>query len=137
MTGLSFPIIQTSEPQNKNSDIKMARRDILTLKEKKEICQYKDGNPSCTLTKLIAYAFQQYGKRTTMSTLRRVLSKKASYLSLENATDTHKRIRTAKFPDLEQAMNTWCDQVTSQPLEAGPKLSLSVRSLVCISSPVQ
>ena len=93
----------------------MSKRDVLTLKDKKEICIFKEHNPQATLARLIEFVEQRFEKRTTHSTLRRVLVKKDSYLNLENAPDNHQRIRQAKHPQLEYRLNTWLDQVRKLP----------------------
>lgn len=85
---------------------------ILSLREKKAICEYRIRHPTAPLSKIVQYIEEKFDMRTTQSTVRRVLAVKEKYLAIKDPLPKHQRIRRAKCPELEEVLGQWYRKVS-------------------------
>lgn len=82
----------------------------LSLRQKKEICQYKADNPAITQGELAAHFSVEFKGKIGRSTISDILRNRDRWLSASSNDDNAKRFRQGKHPQLEQALFLWlCD----------------------------
>ena len=82
----------------------------LSLRQKKEICQYKAENPAITQGELAAHFSVEFKGKIGRSTISDILRNKDRWLSASSNDDNAKRFRQGKYPQLEHALFLWlCD----------------------------
>ena len=82
-------------------------RTDISIGRKKEICEYKDKNPSATQGDIAVIFQKQWGISIARRTVGDILKRKADWESTEGYQLKTKRTKKPKFDELEQALSLW------------------------------
>ena len=88
-------------------------KNALSVREKKLICEHKAQNPGEKYAELLAFSEKNFNKTPSSSQISRVLKEKEKWLATNENARPVKRIKLAKWPDLERALDLWLVQVSS------------------------
>lgn len=88
-----------------------SNQQTLNAKQKKELCQAREDDPKLKYKDLVTIAEKKFGISPSDSQITRMIKRKAEYLSLKDESKGVKRIRSAKWPALEEATDIWFEQV--------------------------
>jgi hypothetical protein len=90
----------------------MGKRAVLSVGEKKNVCAYKEQNPSASQQNIADYFSQLWGKPISRRCVGDILSEKEKW---ENERcESVKRLKGAKHEDLEDALIIWIGQVNAR-----------------------
>lgn len=93
-------------------DQQVSGRQELSLLQKKELCELKDRNKGLTQVQLAKIAKKKFGLEPSLSQIGRMLQKRKDIFTLSGKRlETGKRVKGAKFPDLEKAVDAWFTEV--------------------------
>lgn len=84
---------------------------VLSGLQKKHLCVLREQSPKLTQAKLIEYATKQFGITPSMSQVNRMLLSKEQFLRMRDEDGDRKRNRGAKWPRLEEALDSWYTMV--------------------------
>ena len=100
---------------------------VLSGLQKKHLCLLKEHSPKLTQAKLIEVATKQFGVTPSMSQINRMLLGKEQFLRMREEDGDRKRNRGAKWPQLEDALDSWYTMVTADLFSSLKVLLATVR----------
>ncbi|CAF0859881.1 unnamed protein product [Brachionus calyciflorus] len=101
-----------AERNVKSSTISKRKKNELNVQQKKLICQFYVDNPKIKQSQLIIKFSKEFGYPIPKSTLHDIVVKKDIYLSMDSSNCY--RIRSAKYPELEDCLHIWfCEKIST------------------------
>ena len=88
--------------------------NALTAKEKDDLCSFKEHNSSASYKELAKFCEKEFGKVPSSSQVSRILAALKTGKRWHRSGDDGKvvkRVREAKWPELEEALDLWFMQV--------------------------
>ena len=100
--------LKRKNTEESDSQPSKRKRFRISTSRKREICMYKQSNPSASGNFMIDHFHEKWGIKLACSTLRTIISESEKWLSFETPKTNRFRIRRAKYSELEDVLYSWC-----------------------------
>ena len=94
--------------EESHSQLPKRKRVGIPTSHKRELCMYKQSNPSASGKFMIDHFHEKWGIKIGRSSLSEILSEKEKWLSFETLKTNRFRFRRAKYSELEDLLHSWC-----------------------------
>ncbi len=89
-------------------------RSSYSIKDKREICEYKQKNPKATNVSIMSWFKEKHGRNLPRATVSEILKEKEKWLAMSVDFDKAKKLQSGRYADMENALYMWFCKVRNK-----------------------